>query len=143
MKRSLMYLIIPIIFILGCTDQDLTKVAKALSEVDQGILVVTQTAVAANQAGLLSDTVTDRVMSAVIKIGPPAKEANQLVRSLNTLDPASRVKLKGLMNPLIQVASDITNDPAIVGVTNPNTQVNLKATLTTVLTSLTIIKGIL
>lgn len=140
--RKLLYTTI-ILFCVSCTDQDLTRVAKAISEVDQGILIVAQTAAAANQAGLLSDTVTDKIMSAVIKIGPPAKEANQLVRSLNTLDPASRVKLKELMNPLIQVASDIANDPAIVGVTNPNTQVSLKATLTGVLTSLTIIKGIL
>lgn len=144
MRKLKAYATVIVLFIcVSCTDQDLTKVAKALRDIDQGILVATQTTKAAHQAGVLSDESTDKVMTAVIKIVPKAKEANRIVRSINTLDPVSRGELKSLLLPLIEVVSDVANDPTIAEVKNPNSQVALKATLTGILTSLTIIRSAL
>jgi hypothetical protein len=110
--------IILLLLMVGCTDSDLQKVAKDLNIIAVSVGTLQTDVIAANNAKLISDDTTAKILNVCVKISVAGKQADSVVRAISKLDPTSKTTLVNLLTPISQAL-----DPAalefIAGVKDP------------------------
>lgn len=127
-RRLISPLLLSIVLLTGCTDADLTTVAKALNDTAQSIGVLQTTVIAANYQKLMSDTVTHQILTEAVRVNQAGQQAVAITRGINALKPADRTNLLAILKPIIASLQD-TQTSVAVGITNQKTQQDIQAIL--------------
>lgn len=133
----------PILFIcFACTDQDLLKVAKGLDAVAVSVGQFQTTVIEANTQHLLSESVTRKLLTIALKVDQGGKEATQVVKQLQQLAPADRVKIMAILAPVIKAVSDSVNND-LIPITDPEAKQKVQLALLAVQSGLNTVNLIL
>jgi|WetSurMetagenome_2_1015567.scaffolds.fasta_scaffold42080_5 hypothetical protein len=119
-------LMLPILFLTACSDGDLAKVAKQMVVVSQAIGQVQTDTIAANKLGLIDENLTANILTVCFKVNVAGKQVDSVIRSIQKLDPASRLQLVNVITPISQ-ALDPTQISFIAGIKNADTKQKVEA----------------
>lgn len=125
-RRLISPLLLSIVLLTGCTDADLTTVAKALNDTAQSVGVLQTAVISANNDKLISDQVTRQILTEVVRVNQAGRQAVAITRGINALKPADRTTLLAILNPVIASLAD-TQSSIAVGITNSKTQMDVQA----------------
>jgi len=136
---SVLFLVLSLVLVPACTDNDLLTVSKALNDTASAVGVIQSTAIAANQQKTLSDDATSQLLTLTVKITTAGQQASAVTRKLSTLAPADKAKLLSILTPIIAAVSQA---PQIQSA-DPKVQQQIQAALLLISTSLNSVQLVL
>lgn len=103
---------------IACTDKELQTVSKSMLIAATAIGDVQTTTISAVNSKLISDPLGVQIVTVCTKVSAAGLQVDAVLRSIQSIDPASRSKLVNLLTPISQ-----SLDPAqiefIVGIKDP------------------------
>jgi hypothetical protein len=120
-KRCAVAILFCSVVFVGCTDANLQKVANSMLALSKAVSQVQTDVIAANTAKVLDDQTTGTILAVCTKVNVAGQQVNAVIRSISTLDPASRSTLVNLLTPISQ-ALDPTKIDFVLGIKDPATQ---------------------
>jgi hypothetical protein len=133
MKRYALLLLL--LFLTGCNDQDLAKVSKALVITQKTIGEVQTDVISANAQGLVSTETTRTVLELCNKVNLAGKEATALTRTLNQLDVTSKGQILEILKPVIAALGN-SIDVGLVEIKDQVTRDKIRLALLTIQSAL-------
>lgn len=122
----------------GCKDKDLNTAARAVNSILKTVKVITDTSITAYNQGLLTRDEITPIETLCKKVTLAADQANQTIIKLNALDPATRVNLFSLIDPIFQ-SFNADELQAIAGIKNPDRRAQFQALFNSIQASLSIL----
>jgi hypothetical protein len=107
--------------LIGCSDSALQTASKDMLIISNAVSLLQTDVITANQAKLLDDQTTAKILQLCIKINVAGKQIDSVLKSISKLDPQSRSSIIALLTPISQ-ALDPTQLEFIVGISNPETR---------------------
>jgi hypothetical protein len=125
---TLVPIIVVVILVSACTDQDLVTVSKALKDTAQSVAVLQNTVIAANSQHFLSDAETRQLLEAAMSVNRAGRQAVEITRNLNRLTPGDRRDILSILQPVIAALADMQNS-IVNTISDTQTRTNIQASL--------------
>ena len=131
LKRAPIFVLLCALVFPGCGD-GLRDAAHSLLILGKTVAVLQETAINANQAGLLDRPTTNVIMETTLQISLAGKEASVLTRNYAELPEESRDELLEIIKPAILSVRAAVSDPRISGIKDEGTRLSVEAYLATI-----------
>jgi hypothetical protein len=128
LAAALVPIIVLVILVSACTDQDLVTVSKALKDTAQSVAVLQNIVIAANSQHLLSNAVTRQLLEAAMSVNRAGRQAVEITRNLNRLTPGDRRDILSILQPIIIALAD-TQNSVVSTIPDMQTRTNIQTTL--------------
>lgn len=136
MKFVLSILLVFVLLVnVGCTDAQLTNLAKALNDVALGMGSLQTTVIAGNKAGAISDTDTESILRLCFRINAAGQESSKVTRSLTKLDAASSSSVLAILRPVLAAVNESVAS-GMLGIKDPQVKSTVTSVLVTIQTAL-------
>lgn len=119
LKRKSNWVVLAAMLVLvACTDQSLTRLAKALDDTAKGMGALQTTVVRAQAQGVISVDTTNSILEVCKKIDLAGKQADNITRGLAQLAPADRGNILAVLKPVIAAVDDSVST-GLTGIPEP------------------------
>ena len=120
MKRTLAitFIIMAIVMQIACSDKELQTVSKSMLIVATAVGDVQATTMSAVDSKLISNQLGVQIVTVCTKVSTAGLQVDAVLRSIQSIDPASRSKLVNLITPISQ-SLDPQQIEFIVGIKDP------------------------
>lgn len=127
----------------ACTDKKLRDIVVLADKVADTVAIVQKATVDAENSNLVTRNQARAIMELTIRISQANNQAVDVARDLSKLDEPSRAQLLTILTPIIAAVNAGVNDPAILGIQNPQTRDAIRGSMAAIQTSLNSINLIL
>ena len=135
-------LVLVLLLNVGCTDTQLTNLAKALQDTALGMGTLQTTVITANKQGLINDNDTETILRLCFKINASGQAASRVTRTLTKLNAPSSSAVLAIIAPLVSAVNDAVNT-GLINITDPKVKADVYASLVVIQTALNTAQAIL
>jgi hypothetical protein len=125
----------------GCTQSQLNKVKKALSDTTTAITAVQATVIDLNKNGVLDDKTATNILSVVMKVDQTKIQVDKIVAGItaNTIDKPTLDLIISLVNPVADSIKTLVINGTL-GIKDPATKAKVDAGLTALETAVGVLE---